>query len=229
MKKRSQIKFGLWDALAIVVLVGIFFGLSIHRSTLEQKRSTALIDAASSIGLTYHGQISREELSQTLLHPSLFTRTYKECERVRNIASGTYKGQELMLFDCYDYIGGGKQRTELRFSVTAFKTQKPIPTFISIREGVIHSNDSNDIDFENHKIYSDFYYLSGAKEEAVRNTLPDKFISALESSNEFWHIESTGHWVLIYNNAPEGDIRIQPELLEPALQERLSFYLMLND
>jgi MFS superfamily sulfate permease-like transporter len=97
------------------------------------------------------------------------------------------------------------------------KSDKRLPVFTAEEESFFDKlaelSGFNDIDFENHPIFSDKFLLKGPDEEEIRKFFTADLIGLLESHPKF-HFESDGKTIMIYRFDGKDDIASLKELIE---------------
>jgi hypothetical protein len=94
---------------------------------------------------------------------------------------------------------------------------KSIPIFTLTKEGLLERFYAfavqNDIDIPKHSDFSNRFYLSGENTEEIRRFFSSTMVRFFES-NSYYHVESDGEGLLIFNKERVASIKEIKQLLD---------------
>ncbi|MFP4112412.1 MAG: hypothetical protein ACLFPQ_01750 [Candidatus Woesearchaeota archaeon] len=211
-------------AIVLGSFIFIIAGIIIFAVISERKRDEAF--KKLSIRQGFHLTLKKYPLEKIEANLDLFTKGYSK--KVRRMIEGSYGKMNWKIFDYYYIVGAGKSSSQI--STTVFlvgKNDLNLPHFYISHEnfltrvGTVFSG--KDIDFENHPIFSDKYYLFGKDESAIKKFFNDSKLKYFEN-NDFtkmnfsgkkeiklrnFVIEANGKYAAFYNHSRQ----IPPEYI----------------
>lgn len=201
----------LYLIVAVLVLMFLFFLFSRH---LENKRSKALQQTASSLGFSFEENptYDYEALDLILFHTG-------RPEKLYNLMRGKKGFLPLEIFD-YNYtVGAGKHSLTYRQTVVLATLDKNLPEFTLGPEGFFHKVGEllgyNDIDFDQHPTFSKSYLLRGDDETTIRTLFTPKVISYIEKIPYAITVEAFENKIAYYS----ATVRIKPKKMTEFIEE----------
>lgn len=179
--------------------VFVVIGVIIWAVRNEKKRTAAIKALAERLGFFFQ-ENPQSELHQPYKHLKLFSRG--RSQKTHNLLRKDAGGRTIYLFD-YRYVtGSGKQRSTHNQSVLMLKDQSiNLPQFTLQPETVFHRLGKafvgEDIDFDEHEVFSKKYYLKSEVEPEVRELFAGDLARFFES-NLGWSVESDQGVLLVY-------------------------------
>lgn len=156
--------------LIVLASVGLVVALIFYFKHLEKKRREAVEQVASDLGLVF--EETNEGLRSRFGHFKLFNSGHSK--KLYNVIAGDSGEVKISIFDYRYTTGGGKhQHTHIQ-TVAALQSSElsPCPSFRMRPENFMDRIGSaigfQDIDFDDHKAFSDMFVLQGENEEAIR-------------------------------------------------------------
>lgn len=175
------------------------------------KRQTALEELAEDYQLVYDAHKSKE------IHflERFFAFRTKKIERISNRLSNAEN--RINTFDITFSEGELITKEIIRTTMLIIKLPTEIPTFTLDKEGLLEKfyalTGYNDINIKAHSDFSNRFYLLGDQEEAIREFFTDDLIHFFES-NPYYHVESNGNQLLIFNKERLASIKEIKALLD---------------
>ena len=124
---------------------------------------------------------------------------------------------ELHLFDIIYSEGEFIAKETIRSTMVSIDLPFDIPTFTVDKEGLLEKFYAiagwKDINFENHPDFSKRFYLVGENPQDITDFFSSEIIHFFES-NPYYHIESRGRQLLIFNKERLATIREIKALLD---------------
>ncbi|MFC1619848.1 hypothetical protein ACFL45_07875 [Candidatus Neomarinimicrobiota bacterium] len=157
--------------LAIVAGAAIVGGIIWLVIQYEKKRTAALEAVASDIGLEFSA-IKGDQLLERMQVFSLFNKGHGR--KIKNVMKAEDENANLSIFDYQYTTGGGKHQHTHHHSVIAMESDAlKLPEFSLRPENLFHKIGAavgfQDIDFDDHPEFSEWFVLKGEDEEAIRN------------------------------------------------------------
>ncbi|MEP0265374.1 SulP family inorganic anion transporter [Dokdonia sp.] len=175
------------------------------------RRQVALEELAKDYHLEYNAQKSTE----THFLESFYCFRTKKIEHINNRISNPEN--IINSFDITFSEGEFIAKEIIRTTMLIIKLPKAIPSFKIDREGLLEKFYSlagyKDIDIKNHSDFSNRFYLVGENEQAIREFFSDDLVHFFES-NPYYHIESNGDQLLIFNKERIASIKEIKALLD---------------
>ncbi len=193
--------------------VGIFFGLR-----AEKKRTAALFEVATRLGLNFVPKVSNEEAA-TLGTFHLFNVGHSR--RGKNLMRGKSEGAEIVVLDYQYTVGGGKSSHTYSQTVAIYPASPggaELPDFTLAPEhwwdklGNLITH--RDINFEASEEFSQHYVLKGPDEARIRALFGADPLGFF-AQHQGWSVESAGGALAVYH----FDKRTQPEQMQPFLAD----------
>ncbi len=175
------------------------------------RRQVALEELAKDYHLEYDAQKSTE------VHflETFFTFKTKTIERIANRLSNSEN--IINTFDITFSEGEFIAKEIVRTTMLIIKLPEEIPTFTVDKEGLLEKfyalAGENDINIKGHSDFSNRFYLLGDNELAIRAFFSDEIIHFFES-NPYYHVESNGKQLLIFNKERLASIKEIKALLD---------------
>lgn len=180
-------------------------------TTSKTRRQHSLQDLASDYTLTYHPEKNKDvqELNHFLYFETKhINHSYNEFKDVKD---------ELHLFDIIYSEGEFIAKETIRSTMVTIDLPFKIPTFTVDKEGFLEKFYAiagwKDINFEKHPDFSKRFYLVGKSPEDITAFFNSEIIHFFES-NPYYHIESRGRQLLIFNKERLATIREIKALLD---------------
>ncbi|WP_299210930.1 SulP family inorganic anion transporter [uncultured Dokdonia sp.] len=175
------------------------------------RRQIALEELAKDYHLTYDAQKS------TKVHflETFYTFTTKKIEHITNRLSNSEN--IINTFDITFSEGELITKEIIRTTMLIIKLPNEVPLFTLDKEGLLEKFYSlavhKDINFKEHSDFSNRFYLLGDNEIAIRSFFTDELIHFFES-NPYYHVESNGKQLLIFNKERIASIKEIKALLD---------------
>jgi hypothetical protein len=209
----------VWPAFFVfaVVLVAVVLAVWAFLQRLNRKRTEALRAEALGLGLNFEGEGWVNRNNQPLLTSGLFSRGADR--QFTNVMTGSQNRLSINIFDYSFLEGGGKGPGRYyRQTVGVFSKSSVHLSYFELRPSTIvdrigdaltHEN----ITFQEDTEFSRRYVLRGALNDKVRSLFTPSLRAFLErlDRGEKWHIDGTGHTLVIYRFArrtPPADLRV---------------------
>ncbi|UIE37053.1 DUF3592 domain-containing protein [Leptodesmis sichuanensis] len=213
-----------WSSYMVLGFGMIFFGIGaitvvsmgVIVPKLQQKRTEALRQAASTLALTFLEQ-DKTLFQEAFFQLPLFQRG--SSREVSNVLRKRSVKGETILFD-YEFEEGSGDRSN-RYQQTVAACHVPnrnLPQF-SLRpeygfDKIGEFFGQQDIDFESSPEFSKSYRLQGELEPAIREAFNFKVLQFF-SQNPHWWLEGRGEWLIIY----QSQRQVKPKDLSIFLQQ----------
>jgi hypothetical protein len=211
------------DTLKIVGFVALFIIVLVVAIISARKRREAMRALAAKLGLRFNPEKDWHLAKQ-----------YKFLNKLRrgsnryayNILSGSYKGNELKVFDYHYKTGSGKNTHHYHFSFFILHLPAAFPELVIGPEGIFskiaQAVGYDDIDFESHEFSKKFCVRSADKKFAydVCNSRMIEYLLA----NRGFSIEIEGSVLAIAFNR-----QLKPELIEPNIERLLTVRSLMPD
>ena len=168
------------------------------------KRQTNIEDLAKDYGLTYQSE-KKKDIS--FLNRFLFFRT-KQINHINNQL--TAENDALTMFDIEFYEGEFIAKEVVRSTMLYIKLTDVIPEFTLDREGFLEKVYAfagfKDIPIQDHEDFSNRFYLLGEDEQSIKQFFSDDITHFFES-NPYYHVESNGEALLVFNKERLSSIK----------------------
>lgn len=157
--------------IGVVLIVVTIIGAAIYTAHVyEKKRTAALQEAAEAMGLQFLPQGDDSFLSR-MTPFGLFNQGHSR--KMANLISGETDEVRISLFDYKYTTGSGKQKSTHQHTIVALESPKlEMPSFSLRPENFLDRIGGllgfQDIDFDDHPVFSEQFVLKGADEEAIR-------------------------------------------------------------
>ena len=185
------------------------------------KRQVTIKDIADNFDMDY----SSDKIKNThFLDDFLFFKTRKVNHIYNQVAN---ESDTINLFDIEFSEGEFIAKEVVRTTMLYIELSEPAPIFTLDKEGFLQKiyglAGFDDIEIENHPDFSNRFYLLGEDETAITNYFEDDLVHFFES-NPYYHIESNGDHLLIFDKERLASIREIKALLDfgSRLQVRLT-------
>lgn len=168
------------DIVLVIVVIGGIVGAIIYGvHVYEKKRSKAIEEVASKLGLDFSVTDSLDHLSRFSGHNLFRTGSGR---KVFNVLSGETDEVTISIFDYQYTVGSGKQQNTPKQTVVALESPKlRCPAFSMRPENLFDKFGSmlgfQDIDFDNHPDFSRSFVLKGEDEAAIRAFFSNDLLS----------------------------------------------------
>ncbi len=179
----------------------------------KTKRQVSLEELAQSYNLEYHPEKNEDvhELTDFLYFQTKhINHSYNEFKDDDNV---------LHLFDITYSEGEFIAQGTVRSTMITIDLPTPIPSFTIDKEGFLEKfyaiTGWNDINIDGHTDFSNRFFLLGENEYAIKSFFSNELIHFLES-NPYYHIESKGDQLLIFNKERPATIKEIKALLDYA-------------
>jgi hypothetical protein len=205
--------FGLLVVIGVIVLVT---ALGYYNYLAEKKRTAQFQSVAAALGFRFSAQGSTE-LEKALSGFHLFSQGHGK--KLWNLLRNTTENLEVAIFDYRFTVGGGKHQHTSKQSVIAFRFAGPkLPKFFLRPEGFWDKIGSwmgfQDIDFDDHPLFSSRYLLRGDDEKAVRQLFTTPILDYY-TNNTGLTTEGCGQILLFYRH----EKRIEPQEVRSFMEE----------
>jgi len=121
------------------------------------------------------------------------------------------------VFDITFSEGEAIAKEVVRSTMLHINLSKDIPSFTLTKEGLLERffalAGQKDIDIPNQSDFSSRFYLSGDKTKEIQNFFDNKLVRFFES-NSYYHVESNGNGLLIFNKERVASIKEIKQLLD---------------
>lgn len=199
--------------LALAILFAIFMLVRWQR---ERGRTEVLCRVAASAGLTFEPKADVGAV-RSLGDVPLFARGHSQ--RVTNLMTGRFDGQQVAVFDYQFTVGSGKnQRTTLQTVVVLPSAKRSLPDLQMAPENPVtrfaEALGYQDIDIESSPEFSRRYIVRGTDEAAIRAALHPGATSYF-AQHEGWTVEAQSGTVGIYR----ADSRPNPEAMQAFMED----------
>lgn len=186
----------------IAIFIGGFlglFGLIIFLTYLyEKKRTEKLNKIAQFAGFSFTKKKDPKEIP--------FRNEFKDFNRghsrtVKNFMQGRKNQISWTIFDYKYTVGSGKHSHTYNYTIFHTKLEKPIAAFILGKENFINKIAAkigyNDIDFDSHPEFSNYYLLKGTDENKIRQTFNTNILAYFEQNKSNFQIETNQNNMII--------------------------------
>jgi hypothetical protein len=209
--------------LIIFIFIPIFIAVLVFGIISARKRREAMSALAAKLGLRFDPAKDRS-----------LARRYKFLDKLRrgsnryayNILSGTYQGNEIMVFDYHYQTGSGKDTHHHHFSFFMLYLAAAFPELVIGPEGVFskiaQAVGYDDIDFESHEFSRRFCVRSADKKFAY-DVCNARMIEYLLSNRDL-SIEIESNILAISFNRKRS-----PDLIEPNLNRLITVRSLMPD
>jgi hypothetical protein len=191
--------------LGLLVLIIVVVIVSRRR---ERERTEALGRVAETVGLAFEPKADLAVV-RALGDVQLFARGHSK--RVTNLMSGRLDDQQVLVFDYWYTVGGGKsQHTSAQTVVVLPSAKVSFPDLQMMPENplsrIAEALGYQDIDIESSPEFSRRYTVRGADEAAIRTALYPRATSYF-AEHEGWTVEVQSGTVAIYraDSQPKPD------------------------
>lgn len=210
------------SVIVVFVVIGLIIGGSIwYTHIANKKRTEAFEQEAAAMGLHFNPDGS--EVRDRLINFSLMN--LGRAQKAKNLISGDAGDVRISIFDYQYTIGGGKhQRTHLQTVVTLESDGIHAPEFSMRQQNAWLDKigkffGGQDIDFEDHPIFSEMFVLKGPDEDAVRRFFTPKLLTFFET--KVGHsVEGAHGKIILYKNGN----RTPPEKIKDLLASAYEVY-----
>ncbi len=185
------------------------------------KRQVTIKDIADDFDMDYSSDKNRDT---HFLDDFLFFKTRKVNHIYNRMAN---ESDSKNLFDIEFSEGEFIAKEVVRTTMLYIELTKEAPIFTLDKEGFLHKvygfAGFDDIEIKNHPDFSNRFYLLGEDQTAVENYFNDELVQFFES-NPYYHIESNGDHLLIFDKERLASIREVKALLDfgRRLQKKLA-------
>ncbi len=185
------------------------------------KRQATIKDIADEFDMDYSSDKNKDT---HFLDNFLFFKTRKVNHIYNRTANET---NSINLFDIEFSEGEFIAKEVVRTTMLYIELPKEAPIFTLDKEGFLHKiygfAGFDDIEIKNHPDFSNRFYLLGEDETAVAKYFNDELVQFFES-NPYYHIESNGDHLLIFDKERLASIREVKALLDfgSRLQQKLA-------
>jgi hypothetical protein len=198
---------------AAVALGGAIFYFN-YRA--EKKRTEAMREAAEELGFDF-APADRDNLLERLSSFQLFSRGHGK--RIYNILRGESNDLRVTIFDYRFTVGGGKHSQTSNQSVICFQMSGAgLPSFLLRPETFLDRIGGlfgfQDIDFDEHPVFSKKYLLRGRNVPAIRELFTEEVLTYYEDVAGV-STEANGNRLLYYRHGK----RIKPVEIREFLEE----------
>ncbi|WP_412987402.1 SulP family inorganic anion transporter [Pontimicrobium sp. IMCC45349] len=175
------------------------------------KRQTQIEEIAQDFELNYNTSKNKEAY---FLDNFLFFKTRQIDHTFNQMSNGK---SHFKLFDITFSEGEFIAKEVVRTTMAYIELDKELPTFTLDKEGFLEKMYAlagfKDIPFDNHPDFSNRFYLLGEDEGAIKTTFTTDVIRFFES-NPYYHIESNGRGLLIFEKERLASIKEIKALLD---------------
>ena len=202
----------------VAVLIGVIIW-TVHY--FEKKRTAALSDAASEIGLEFSAD-KDEDLLERMQVFSLFNRGHSR--KMKNVLKAETETAKLTIFDYLYTTGGGNSSQTHAQSVVAMESASLNMPNIKMRpEGFFDRIGSalgyQDIDFDSHAEFSKSFVLQGQDEGAVREFFDNELLDFFTGVKGICVESAPGVFIFF-----RGGGRRKPEQIRELMDEGFEVY-----
>lgn len=186
--------------IAIVsAVIGLILGMVFWALHVEKKRTAAMRDFATGLGLDFLGSGS-DELFVRLARFQLFNNGRNRT--TKNVILGKTEIASIAIFDYQYTTGSGKSQSTHSQTVVAMESESlNLPSFTLRPENLFDRVGSalgfQDIDFDTHPQFSKMFVLKGADEAAVREFFDAKILDFF-ADRPGVHFEAAGDMFIYY-------------------------------
>lgn len=204
----------------IAVSAAVLVAVILVSRAAERKRTEAMREAASMLGLSFDGESRRlgdAGFDATLTALKLFR--HGGAPKVRNLMRASALDGEDLVCEYRYTVSAGKHSNTVEQTIAAFRRRDArIPAFRIAPENVFsklgHALGDQDIDFESNAEFSSQYTLKGDDVDAVRAFFERQAVTYF-AERPGWSAEGAGEWLVLYRRAK----REKPENLREWLDE----------
>jgi len=210
--------FGVFIAIALIAVL-----CSRH---FENQRKEAISKIAEGLGLTFYPD-GDPNLQSQMTGFKLFNSG--RSRKLYNMVHGQADGVDLAIFD-YRYTTGSGKNSSTHHQTVVFigAADLNLPQFSIAPETFFAKVGSffgfEDIDFESHPKFSDSCYLTGADEDAIRETFRPEVLEFFEA-NPGITTDAYGRSFIFYR----GGKREKPEVIRDLMGQAFKLYALLKD
>ena len=184
-------------------------------SSLIKSGSTKRQKDLEEVGLSFGLNFNSERIKKNnLLEKFSFFKT-KKIEYIFNKLSR--EEDNFSVFDITFSEGEAIAKEVVRSTMLHINLSKDIPSFTLTKEGMLERffalAGQKDIDIPNQSDFSSRFYLSGDKTKEIQNFFDNKLVRFFES-NSYYHVESNGNGLLIFNKERVASIKEIKQLLD---------------
>jgi hypothetical protein len=202
---------GIFAGFGVLVIVFLYLN-----HLWEKKRTAAMKEFAEEMGFDFVGLPDSGMLGEV---GGLFLFEQGHSKRFGNLMRGEANGLELRLFDYWYTTGSGKHKSTHVQTVLCFLLPEGrLPAFSMRPQNFFHKIGTwfgyQDINFESHPKFSDYYLLRGNAEDAVRQLFTPAALDHFETVKGAC-VEGGGD-VLVYYRAAK---RLDPKNLRSLMEE----------
>lgn len=217
----------MFPGLIIIGVISIVIAFIVFSYVADQKRMAAIEEVAKELGLGYEKDGNGTVVDGETSSFKLMNRG-RSCKH-RNVISAITDDLTIRLFDYRFTTGSGKNSKTHRQTVALIRsTLLRLPTFHARPEGMLDGIGSalgfQDIDFEEHKAFSDTFVLKSEMESETRaffnQTLLDFFASRPKIN-----FEASGNSFLFY----QARHSVKPDDLKNLLAEAYQVFATLRE
>jgi hypothetical protein len=139
--------------------------------------------------------------------------------KTKNIIQGKKNQISLTIFDYRYTVGGGKNSHTYNQTIIKVKLNTSVPNFYLGKENFFTKIGSkigfNDINFETHKEFSDYYNLKGNHEIKIKQCFTTQILTFFEQNKFDFFILGHNNNMLFYKTGK----RLKPEEINPRIEE----------
>jgi hypothetical protein len=186
--------------LAIVAGAAIVGGIIWLVIQYEKKRTAALEAIASDIGLEF-STTKDDQLLERMQVFALFNKGHGR--KMKNVMTAEDENANLSIFDYQYTTGGGKHQQTHRHSVIAVESEAlRLPKFSLRPENLFHKIGAaigfQDIDFDDHPEFSEWFVLKGENEAAIRSFFDNELLDFFTQRKGTYIESAPGVFIYLY-------------------------------